>query len=182
MNNVPQNINDWETTEEWEYIWVPQRRYENIYNQAVESANNKDVKGFVKNMSSLADVKERSEGDLYAFREDPKHEIIGEAQMQLANFFLFGAKQTEDGGVIKTKKDLKKAVYYTKLSAKNGNVSAQQNLATMYEDCNSPDGEQLPDIEQDYKKALNLYRLAAKQGLEVAKKDGANLYKKMKGI
>ena len=52
----------------------------------------------------------------------------------------------------------------------------------MYEDCNSPDGEQLPDIEQDYKKALNLYRLAAKQGLEVAKKDGANLYKKMKGI
>ena len=40
MNNVPQNINDWETTEEWEYIWVPQRRYENIYNQAVESANN----------------------------------------------------------------------------------------------------------------------------------------------
>ena len=181
MNNVPQNINDWETTEEWEYIWVPQRRYENIYNQAVESANNKDVKGFVKNMSSLADVKERSEGDLYAFREDPKHEIIGEAQMQLANFFLFGAKQTEDGDVIKTKKDLKKAVYYTKLSAKNGNVSAQQNLATMYEDGIGPDGKSLPNIKQDYKKALKWYSYAAKQGSTLAKKDGLKVYNRIRG-
>jgi hypothetical protein len=27
---LPKNINDWETTEEWENIWVSQRRYENI--------------------------------------------------------------------------------------------------------------------------------------------------------
>jgi len=177
---TPQNINDWENTEEWEYIWVSQRRYETMYNEAVDCANNKDVNGFIEKMSSLADIKKPDEGDLYAIPQDPKHEIVAQAQMQLANFFLFGAKQTDNGTVIKTKKDLKKAVYYTKLSAENGNSSAQQNLATMYEEGVTPAGEKLPDIKQDYKKALKLYCLAAKQGLEIAKKDGANLYKKMK--
>ena len=75
---------------------------------------------------------------------------------------------------------MKKAVRYTKLSAKNGNSSAQQNLATMYEEGVTPTGEKLPDIKQDYKKALKLYCLAAKQGLEVAKTDGVKLYNKMK--
>ena len=72
----PQNINDWETTEEWENIWVSQRRYENIYNEAVDYANDGDVKGFIKTMTSLADVIELDKDDLYALPEDPKHEII----------------------------------------------------------------------------------------------------------
>ena len=179
---TPQNVNDWETTEEWEYIWVSQRRYETMYNEAVDCANNKDVNGFIEKMSFLADIKKPDEENLYAIPQDPKHEIIAQAQMQLANFFLFGVKQTDNGSIIKTKKDLKKAVRYMKLSAKNGNASAQQNLATMYEECVTPAGEKLPDIKQDYKEALYFYRLAAEQGLEIAKKDGVNLYKKMKGM
>ena len=50
----------------------------------------------------------------------------------------------------------------------------------MYEEGVTPAGEKLPDIKQDYKKALKLYCLAAKQGLEVAKTDGVKLYNKMK--
>tara|TARA_A100000164_G_scaffold258738_1_gene230732 strand:+ start:185 stop:733 length:549 start_codon:yes stop_codon:yes gene_type:complete len=176
----PQNVNDWETTEEWEYIWVSQRRYETMYNEAVDCANNKDVNGFIEKMSSLANIKKPDEENLYAIPQDPKHEIVAQAQMQLANFFLFGAKQTDNGNVIKTKKDLNRAVRYTKLSAENGNSFAQQNLATMYEEGVTPAGEKLPDIKQDYKKALKLYCLAAKQGLEVAKTDGIKLYNKMK--
>ena len=180
MMKSPQNINDWETTEEWEDIWVSQRRYETMYNEAVDCANNKDVNGFIEKMSSLANIKKPDEENLYAISQDPKHEIVAKAQMQLANFFLFGAKETDNGSIIKTKKDLKKAVHYTKLSAENGNSSSQQNLATMYEEGVTPDGEKLPDIKQDYKKSLKLYYLASKQGLEVAKIDGVKLYKKMK--
>ena len=173
---LPKNINDWETTEEWENIWVSQRRYENIYNEAVDCANDGDVKGFIKTMTSLADVEEIDENDLYALPQDPKHEIVAKAQMQLGNFFLFGAKASEDGKVIKTKKDLNKAVHYIKSSAKNGNVDAQQNLATMYEDGIGPDGKSLPNIKQDYKKALKWYSYAAKQGSDLAKKDGLKVY------
>ena len=105
---TPQNINDWENTEEWEYIWVSQRRYEPMYNEAVACANNKDVNGFIEKMSSLANIKKPDEENLYAIPQDPKHKIVAQAQMQLANFFLFGAKQTDNGSLIKTKKDLKK--------------------------------------------------------------------------
>ena len=116
---LPKNINDWETTEEWENIWVSQRRYENIYNEAVDYANDGDVKGFIKTMTSLADVKELDKDDLYALPEDPKHE---------------------------------------------------------YEEGVGPNGKSLPNIKKDYKKALKWYSYAAKQGSDLAKKDGLKVY------
>ena len=99
MMKPSQNINDWETTEEWEDIWVSQRRYETMYNEAVDCANNKDVNGFIEKMSSLANIKKPDEENLYAISQDPKHQIVAKAQMQLANFFLFGVKETDNGSI-----------------------------------------------------------------------------------
>ena len=84
------------------------------------------------------------------------------------------------GKVIKTKKNTKKALHYMTLAAENGNMGAQQNLGTMYEEGLDPDGKRIPEISVDWKTALKWFHLSAKQGSELAKKDGKNLYKKMK--
>ena len=173
---LPKHINDWETTEDWENVWVVEKRYTNIFNEGLVQADKGNVMGFVKMMSAVADVKNSDEDNLYVLPEDSHNKIVAKAQMHLANFFLFGAKVTENGNVIKTKKDTKKAVYYMTLAAENGNVDAQQNLATMYESGIDSDGEPIPNIKKDYNVALKWYHLAAKQGSELAKKDGTNLY------
>ena len=177
---MPRNINDWETTEDWENVWVTSRRYTNIFNDGVAQANRGNAKEFVRILSSLADITEKPhEDNLMALPEDPEDETIAIAQMHLANFYLFGRKQTETGKVIKTKKDTKKAFYYMTLAAKNGNMPAQQNLGSMYEEGLAPDGEPISEISVNWKTALKWYHLAAKQGSELAKEDGINLYKKM---
>ena len=178
---MPKNINDWETTEDWENIWVTGRRYTNIFNEGVAQANKGNAKEFVRILSSLADITEKPhEDNLMALPEDPNDEVVANAQLHLANFYLFGHKETEPGKIIKTKKDTKKALYYMTLAAKNGNMGAQQNLGTMYEEGITPDGKRIPEISVDWKIALKWFHLSAKQGSELAKKDGKNLYKKMK--
>ena len=106
---MPKNINDWETTEDWENIWVTGRRYTNIFNEGVAQANRGNAKEFVRILSSLSDVEKPHEDNLMALPEDPNDEVVANAQLHLANFYLFGHKQTETGKVIKTKKDTKKA-------------------------------------------------------------------------
>ncbi len=178
---MPKNINDWETTEDWENIWVTGRRYTNIFNEGVAQANRGNAKEFVRILSSLADITEKPhEDNLMALPEDPNDEVVANAQFHLANFYLFGHKETETGKVIKTKKNTKKALYYMTLAAENGNMGAQQNLGTMYEEGITPDGKRIPEISVDWKTALKWFHLSAKQGSELAKKDGKNLYKKMK--
>ena len=66
------------------------------------------------------------------------------------------------------------------LAAENGNMGAQQNLGTMYEEGITPDGKRIPGISVDWKIALKWFHMAAEQGSELAKKDGKNLYKKMR--
>ena len=65
-------------------------------------------------------------------------------------------------------------------AAENGNVDAQQNLATIYETGLDPDGESIPDVSVDYKTALKWFHSAAEQGSELAAEEGKNLYEKMK--
>ena len=177
---MPSNINDWETTEDWENIYVVGRRYTKIYNEGVAQANRGNVKEFIRILSSIADVKERHKDNLMALPEKPDHEVVAKAQMQLANFYLFGRKQTDDGSIIETKKDTRKAFHYMTLAAENGNVDAQQNLATIYETGLDPDGETIPDVSVNYKTALKWFRNAAEQGSELAAEEGKNLYEKMR--
>mgnify|MGYP001215285499 CR=1 FL=1 len=177
---MPKNINDWETTEDWENVWVTGRRYANIFNEGVAQASKGNAKEFVRILSSLADVEKPHEDNLMALPEDPNDKVVANAQLHLANFYLFGHKQTETGKIIKTKKDTKKALHYMTLSAKNGNMGAQQNLGTMYEEGLAPDGKPIPEISVDRKTALKWFHSAAKQGSELAAEDGKNLYKKMK--
>ena len=115
-----------------------------------------------------------------ALPEKPDHEVVAKAQMQLANFYLFGRKQTDDGSIIETRKDTRKAFHYMTLAAENGNVDAQQNLATIYETGLDPDGESIPDVSVNYKTALKWFRNAAEQGSELAAEEGKNLYEKMR--
>ena len=177
---MPKNINDWETTEDWENIWVTGRRYTNMFNEGVAQANRGNAKEFVRILSSLADITEKPhEDNLMALPEDPNDEVVANAQLHLANFYLFGHKQTETGTIIETKKDTKKALYYMTLAAENGNMGAQQNLGTIYEEGLDPDGEPIPEISVDWKTSLKWFHLAAEQGSELAKEDGINLYKKM---
>ena len=177
---MPSNINDWETTEDWENIYVVGRRYTKIYNEGVAQANRGNVKEFIRILSSIADVKERHKDNLMALPEKPDHEVVAKAQMQLANFYLFGRKQTDDGSIIETRKDTRKAFHYMTLAAENGNVDAQQNLATIYETGLDPDGETIPDVSVNYKTALKWFRNAAEQGSELAAEEGKNLYEKMR--
>ena len=177
---IPKNINDWETTEDWENIYVVGRRYAKIYNEGVAQANRGNVKEFIRILSSIADVKERHKDDLMALPEKPDHEVVAKAQMQLANFYLFGRKQTDDGSIIEIRKDTRKAFHYMTLAAENGNVDAQQNLATIYETGLDPDGESIPDVSVNYKTALKWFRNAAEQGSELAAEEGKNLYEKMR--
>ena len=177
---MPSNINDWETTEDWENIYVVGRRYTKIYNEGVAQANRGNVKEFIRILSSIADVKERHKDNLMALPEKPDHEVVAKAQMQLANFYLFGRKQTDDGSIIETRKDTRKAFHYMTLAAENGNVDAQQNLATIYETGLDPDGESIPDVSVNYKTALKWFRNAAEQGSELAAEEGKNLYEKMR--
>ena len=74
----------------------------------------------------------------------------------------------------------REAFYYMTLAAENGNVDAQQNLATIYETGLDPDGESIPDVSVDYKTALKWFHSAAKQGSELAAEEGKNLYEKMR--
>ena len=87
---MPTNINDWETTEDWENIYVVGRRYTKIYNEGVSQANRGNVKEFIRILSSIADVKECHKDNLMDLPEKPDHEVVAKAQMQLANFYLFG--------------------------------------------------------------------------------------------
>ena len=66
------------------------------------------------------------------------------------------------------------------LAAENGNVDAQQNLATIYETGLDPDGEVEVDVSVDYKAALKWFHRAAEQGSELAAEEGKNLYEKMR--
>ena len=177
---MPSNINDWETTEDWENIYDVGRRYKKIYNEGVAQANRGNVKEFIRILSSLADVKERHKDNLMALPEKPDHEVVAKAQMQLANFYLFGRKQTGTDKIIETRKDTMKAFHYMTLAAENGNVDAQQNLATIYETGLDPDGEVEVDVSVDYKAALKWFHRAAEQGSELAAEEGKNLYEKMR--
>ena len=132
--SMPKNINEWETTEDWENIWVSGRRYTNIFNEGVAQANKGNAKEFIKIMTSLADITEKPhEDNLMALPEDPNDEVVANAQFHLANFYLFGRKQTDDGSIIETRKDNRKAFPYMTLASENGNVDAQKTLAPIFE-------------------------------------------------
>jgi uncharacterized protein len=82
--------------------------------------------------------------------------------ISLTFVFLFSGSSDVFGGYLQDgldaykRKDYKEAIMLFRLSAEQGNVSAQYNLGHMY--------EKGKGVSQDYKEAVRLYRLSAEQG------------------
>lgn len=94
--------------------------------------------------------------DSHMINELEEKAMAGDAKVQNGLGLIYATGQ----GV---KQDLKKALYYFELSAKQGYDEAQYMLGYMYGDGKG--------VKQDYKKAKDYYEQAAAQGHKKAKKE-----------
>jgi uncharacterized protein len=91
----------------------------------------------------------------------------------LFSFVVFG-DDFQDGMDAYNRKDYKEAVRLFRLSAEQGNATAQYNLGVMYSNVHG--------VPKDYKEALRLFRLSAKQGNASAQYNWGVMYDKGQGV